>query len=55
MEELLKFLKEQKLYKEEFFKLMEGKIKVLPYDDNFMAVSNYVIKNEISKKKEKSI
>ena len=32
MEELLKFLKEQNLYKEEFLKFMEGKIKVLPYD-----------------------
>lgn len=32
MEKLLNFLKEQKLYKEEFFKFMEGKIKVFPYD-----------------------
>ncbi|MBQ2947322.1 MAG: HD domain-containing protein [Bacilli bacterium] len=32
MDKLVKFLKEQNLYKEEFFEFMEGKIKVLPYD-----------------------
>lgn len=32
MDELIKFLKEQNLYKEEFFKFMEGKIKVVSYD-----------------------
>lgn len=32
MDELISFLKEQNLYKEEFFKFMEGKIKVVPYN-----------------------
>ena len=32
MDELIRFLKEQNLYREEFFKFMEGKIKVVSYD-----------------------
>lgn len=32
MNELIRFLKEQNLYREEFFKFMEGKIKVVSYD-----------------------
>lgn len=32
MDELIRFLKEQNLYREEFFEFMEGKIKVVSYD-----------------------
>jgi len=51
MDQLISFLKKQNLYKEEFFKFIEGKVKVFPYDTDlswfgcFTIVEDNVLKD----------